>query len=62
MHISICIYDTTYMNDVRVHNFKEGEVDSTIILRCENGLVAVVKNRTEIIIVIIVIIQQTSRL
>ena len=26
------------MNDVRVHNFKEGEVDSTIILRCENGL------------------------
>lgn len=54
------------MNDVRVHNFKEGEVDSTIILRCENGLVVVVKNRTEIIIVIIpiliVIIQQTSRL
>ena len=54
------------MNDVRVHNFKEGEVDSTIILRCENGLAVVVKNRTRIIIVLIpiliVIIQPTSRL
>jgi hypothetical protein len=53
------------MNDVRVHNFKEGEVDSTIV-RCENGLAVVVKNRTKIIIVLIpiliVIIQPTSRL